>query len=545
MSCSGNGKGIAPGDPWVLNAENYDSPTYKQPNECDEGYLARAGNAEKDMSGGAEEKNKIRNVSVAVGLDLSINTTFEMTAGSDEITRWEATPKLPGMYDIGPANGQYRGKITVPGKYSVTVTAYFANGSVADSKTYSIVAQKAAGDDSIKFIHPMPGSVITARCTASVDGTKVWSDPSRGRPHKGIDLAFEGGKIGNVRAAASGQVIRADGNDKNGFGNVVMIGHTNTSGKKMCLTVYAHLNSIGVKVGQQVSAGDFIGVEGNTGGSRGAHLHFEIRGPDFCSGAGANQNSAVYDPAAYIEGKIAFTDKGPSDNFDPGVVDAPVKTKDNGSQVGLTPNKVDNKCSGYVPEPGNPGPGTPTTYFEKTVPADGMLTVDQLIAIAPQTKKKAAQFVPLYNAAFTEFDINTPARKKAFVAQTLHESGRLIYLAELASGSRYEGRKDLGNTQPGDGVKFKGRGLIQITGRANYTDIAKALNLDCVNNPMILEEPANAVRVSAWWWKKHGCNELADKGDIVALTKRINGGTNGLADRKELAASCDKACPIA
>jgi putative chitinase len=555
MSCGGNGKAVAPGAPWVLNDDNYKSPTYKQPKECDEGYLARAGNPEKNMSGGLEESNKIRNVSVPVGLDMSLNTAFELTSTStitpDQIARWELSPLPPGAV-FDKLAGKLSGTITVPGKYSITVSAIQSNGSTIDTKSYSLVAQKTTGDESIKFIHPLPGSVITSRCTASVDGTKVWSDPKRGRPHKGIDLAYPGGKLGNVCAAASGQVIRADGNDANGYGNLVIIGHTNSAGKKMCLSVYAHLSSIVVEVGQQVAAGDLIGVEGNTGGSHGAHLHFEIRGADFCSGAGSNQNSAVYDPSAYITGQVSFDDKSASSAVaagkepDPGVVVAKpdeIKKQDNGPAVGLTPNKVDNKCSGYVPEPGNPTPPVKNDYFKKTVPDEGMLTVDQLIGIAPSTKSKAGQFVPLINATFAEFGINTKARKKAFVAQVLHESGRLIYLKEIASGAKYEGRKDLGNTQPGDGIKYKGRGLIQITGRANYTKAASALGIDCVNNPSLLEQPENAVRVSGWFWKTNGCNEIADTGDFVKLTKRINGGTNGLSDRQSLLSSCNTVCP--
>jgi putative chitinase len=549
MSCSGLGKSLAPGTPWALNSDNYSSPTYKQPNECDEGYLARAGNPEKEMAGGVEEKNKIRNISVPVGTDLSVSTIFEMTATTDPslVTRWEYLPAIMGLR-FSPATAKLDGTIKLVGKYSITVNAYSGSGLI-DSKSYTLIAEKSTDGASITFVHPMPGSIITSRCTASVDGTKLWTDPKRGRPHKGIDLAFAGGKTGNVRASASGQVIRADGNDSNGYGNLVIIGHTNSAGKKMCLTVYAHLASIGVSVGQQLSAGDVVGVEGNTGGSHGAHLHFEIRGADFCSGKGSNQASAVYDPAEYITGVIKFDDVtakaavSVGNEPDPGSTVVTPTTQDNGNKVALTPKKVDNKCSGYTPEPGNPGPGSKETFFKEVVPSDGMLTKDQLIGIAPQTKKKADLFVPIINAAFAEFGITSIKQKKAFVAQVLHESGRLVYLKELASGSAYEGRKDLGNTQPGDGVKFKGRGVIQVTGRSNYTQAAAALGLDCVNNPALLEEPNNAVRVSAWWWKKNGCNAIAESGNFVALTKKINGGTNGLADRQALLASCNVVCP--
>lgn len=163
-----------------------------------------------------------------------------------------------------------------------------------------------------------------------------------------------------------------------------------------------------------------------------------------------------------------------------------------------------------------------------------MLTVEQLIKIMPYAKARAATFVGPLNDAMREFDINTPARQASFLSQIGHESGQFRYVLELASGAAYEGRKDLGNTQPGDGVRYKGRGLIQITGRANYKACGAALGLDLIGYPELLEQPVNACRSAGWFWKTRGLNELADAGDQVRVTKRINGGTNGLDDRLAL-----------
>lgn len=160
-----------------------------------------------------------------------------------------------------------------------------------------------------------------------------------------------------------------------------------------------------------------------------------------------------------------------------------------------------------------------------------MITVDQLKRIMPYAGKRADAFIDYINAAMDEFEINTPLRQAAFLAQIGHESGDLLYVKELASGAAYEDRTDLGNTQTGDGVKFKGRGLIQVTGRSNYIACGYALGLDLVDNPSLLESPENATRSAAWWWQKHGCNELADSGDIYSVTKRVNGGLNGIDDR--------------
>ena len=161
------------------------------------------------------------------------------------------------------------------------------------------------------------------------------------------------------------------------------------------------------------------------------------------------------------------------------------------------------------------------------------ITLEQLRTIMPNVKAlRASIFLAPLNATFIEFDINSPARVAAFLAQVAHESGELTYVKELASGEAYEGRKDLGNLSPGDGKKFKGRGLIQITGRANYFGLGEALGQDFITHPEAVEETSNATRSAGWFWQTHHLNVFADADDFVTLTKRINGGTNGLADRE-------------
>ncbi|WP_354670205.1 glycoside hydrolase family 19 protein [Janthinobacterium sp. SUN100] len=122
------------------------------------------------------------------------------------------------------------------------------------------------------------------------------------------------------------------------------------------------------------------------------------------------------------------------------------------------------------------------------------------------------------------------------MSQVGHESGQLRYVRELASGQAYEGRAGLGNTQRGDGVRFRGRGLLQVTGRVNYAACGKALGLDLLAQPELLEQTINACRSASWFWQTRGLNALADAGDQVKVTRRINGGTNGLAERLALVA---------
>lgn len=160
-----------------------------------------------------------------------------------------------------------------------------------------------------------------------------------------------------------------------------------------------------------------------------------------------------------------------------------------------------------------------------------MITGTQLQSIMPFAKARIPSFVAPLNAAMHEFHINSPIRQAAFIAQIAHESGELRYVEEIASGIAYEYRKDLGNTQPGDGMKFKGRGLIQITGRNNYHECGKALGVDLITNPELLETNDLACRSAAWFWASRGLNDLADKGDINRICRRINGGLNGYQER--------------
>lgn len=173
--------------------------------------------------------------------------------------------------------------------------------------------------------------------------------------------------------------------------------------------------------------------------------------------------------------------------------------------------------------------------------------------MTPQTLSSALG-IPLYraqawadpiSAAMALWAIDSPVRQAMFLAQVGHESGRLIYVRELWGPTPaqvgYEGRKDLGNTQPGDGKLFMGRGLIQITGRANYATAGAALTLPLIDSPELLEQPSNAALSAAWFWNVKGLNALADAGDFETITRRINGGLNGLADRQALLALATRA----
>lgn len=177
------------------------------------------------------------------------------------------------------------------------------------------------------------------------------------------------------------------------------------------------------------------------------------------------------------------------------------------------------------------------------------ITAKQLQTIMQCSTTRAVLFVPHINRACKLFEINAPARMAAFLAQIGHESGRLAYTREIwgptPAQQKYEGRKDLGNTKPGDGKRFMGRGLIQTTGRANYRATHDGLNEalegvpDFEQHPVALELPEWAALSAAWYWQSRGLNALADGGAFDAITRKINGGTNGSADRRALWAAAN------
>jgi predicted chitinase/LysM repeat protein len=155
------------------------------------------------------------------------------------------------------------------------------------------------------------------------------------------------------------------------------------------------------------------------------------------------------------------------------------------------------------------------------------LDQDKLSKVASGANKYYSELINSMDIA----KITTKQRACCYVAQLAHESGNFYYMEEIASGAAYEGRTDLGNTQPGDGKRFKGRGPIQITGRANYTQAAKDLNLDLVNHPELASNPEIGFKLSAWYWNTRSLNSYCDNYDFTGLTRKINGGTNGLQDR--------------
>ncbi|WP_129373604.1 glycoside hydrolase family 19 protein [Pseudomonas aeruginosa] len=199
-----------------------------------------------------------------------------------------------------------------------------------------------------------------------------------------------------------------------------------------------------------------------------------------------------------------------------------------------------------------------------------LITEQQLLQIFPNAGHRAGFFVPALNVAMERFGITSAERVAAFLAQVGHESAHLTRLvenlnysarglaatwpsrycgaggkpnalalnlarhAEAIANNTYANRNGNGDESSGDGWRFRGRGLLQITGRRNYRTVGDSLGLPLEIEPELLEQPEFAALSAAWWWLMHGLNELADRGEFAAITRRINAGTNGQAERLQL-----------
>jgi predicted chitinase len=181
--------------------------------------------------------------------------------------------------------------------------------------------------------------------------------------------------------------------------------------------------------------------------------------------------------------------------------------------------------------------GLPITGEIDAATATALATKEPVVFRVPEnlTKNFSTAQTSNFNAAkdAAEKEGLKGAELASFMAQVAHESDSFRTAKEYASGSAYEGRSDLGNTQAGDGVRYKGRGYIQLTGRSNYEKAGKALGLDLLNNPSLAEEPKNAAAVSLWFWKTKVKPQVPDFMDTERVTKVVNGGFNGLKDRKK------------
>lgn len=161
------------------------------------------------------------------------------------------------------------------------------------------------------------------------------------------------------------------------------------------------------------------------------------------------------------------------------------------------------------------------------------ITEQVLRNLCPYAKSDLLRaIVDNFNDLAPNFGVTTDLRVCHFFAQAAVETAWFDTLQEYASGEEYEGRKDLGNTHPGDGRKYKGRGIFQVTGRYNYEVFGKKMGLDLINNPQLLLDPRNAVLSALYFWQSRNMNAIADRDDIDAASRAVNGGYNGIDERR-------------
>lgn len=161
------------------------------------------------------------------------------------------------------------------------------------------------------------------------------------------------------------------------------------------------------------------------------------------------------------------------------------------------------------------------------------ITVQVLKNLCPYGKSGLIdEVVDNFNKLAPNFSVTSDLRVCHFFAQAAVETDWFKTLQEYASGAEYEGRSDLGNVNPGDGVRYKGRGIFQTTGRYNYSDTGKKMGIDLLSDPQKLLEPKNAVLSALIYWRDHKIESMADADDVYAVTRAINGGYNGINERR-------------
>lgn len=565
MGCCGGLSSSATGMP-PINAlpPEGTGQRYMQSGENPECWAART-QSTPDKEGAAPPEGKIITASIAAACDLTFEQQIDALPPKDgTTTSWDAPVWKP---DVRPGitwsatgnNGKFTGKFHPDDEkveFSVIIGAHFSDGT-SDVKTYTLKPMKCnPDDDSITFTNPHP----TGQQSAPFGEVRPASGGGT-RAHQGLDFG-NGGKGGPIVAAADGKVIRVNDKDYKGggYGYNVLIQHSTKAGKPLCNTFYAHLASICVTDGAKVAKGQTIGQCGGSGATPpyAIHLHFEL-----------HINGVCKDPAQYITPPVKHQVGSDSKPLYSGDIKATVGNSNYGATppVGTTtrgpdgyqttPNPNANKGKainqGTVDMAGKQCEGTsepPLKMNDPDTPVVGndppcvdMLTLEQLQKMVPTCGNNCNRYLAGINSVLKSHVLDDltdkcgpEARKRVamFIAQCAAECDNFRGVTEYGNDSyflQYEGRN--GNNQPGDGPKYKGRGLIHVTGKANYRDFGSSLNRkdEILEHPELLASDITLAALSAgWFWKKNKLNPIS--GDINAATKRINGGYNGLAKRE-------------
>jgi Peptidase family M23/Glycosyl hydrolase 108 len=272
------------------------------PGESEDCYLARQGNVSE--TGQVDDKTEpvpcvITTNSITTDPSRGVSIQFALTAGPCTVTSWSFSPPSFTGVTMSPTTGLMSGTFDASFENTkLTLRVQALNGvTVIDDRTYDFTVGGGSGSDTIRLQHPLPGSIITS-------GFGPRRPPASGASsnHQALDFAYAGGVTKDVICAADGEVVLA--RPGSGYGNYVMVKHSNAAGSHLITTLYAHLDAIFVKLGQKVAGGQAIGKEGNTGIGSGAHLHFEVRLP----------NNTRVDPTPYLAGAVTIANSVNANN---------------------------------------------------------------------------------------------------------------------------------------------------------------------------------------------------------------------------------------
>jgi predicted chitinase len=266
-------------------------------------------------------------------------------------------------------------------------------------------------------------------------------------------------------------------------------------------------------------------------------------GPAVTDGPGAGERGLPAADAAPSTGSstVAASDSGVGQNFPQAPTVEGEICPAAADVIPFTEGGVVGHVESGGPAEHNPGAVAPASVRDQlpAIPHGSDVSAEQLVAIMPNLPMdQARQYAPALNAAMREGNITTSGRRAAFLSQLAHESCEFRYLEELGDDHYFhqydpgQPNAAAGNTQPGDGPRYHGRGPIQLTGRANYRAAGQALGLDLEGDPGLAARPDIGFRIAQWYWTSRNINALADAGDFAAVTRAVNGGYNGLESRE-------------
>lgn len=355
MSCCPSPPPTSKISEFTPDENNPSSSTNIRPDEPIECYASRTGNPTGLNDDATDYKeNKIENSNIAVirGSSVGVNEKFKLTSNSTSTAAsWEYSPTISGISFSGNVLSGNFNSSDYGTTFKIKVTAKDASGAVIDSRTFTVTPTKESSGDVVKFISPLPGGIVT-----SPFGMRVHPIQKIEKMHNGIDLAMPNKSVIDVVAAADGEVVFAG--TSGGAGNYVKISHKDSSGKVVVVSGYMHLQSIYVSVGQKVMAGQKIGKEGNTGASKGNHLHFEAKTP-----AGK-----YIDPLPLLKGGASVASKTNQDgSADPSSIE---RVPDKNASVSAKETSAKDNCppSSGSTAPSNPENPNPETGMPEETP---------------------------------------------------------------------------------------------------------------------------------------------------------------------------------